>query len=91
MGYIVGLIIFAFILLNIVAFIIYGLDKRRARNNAWRISEKTLLSVATLAPWGSLLGMYVFRHKTQKKKFKVVWLSAVLDIFLIALIIYALS
>ena len=87
MADLVGLVTLTFIILNVVAFIVYGVDKRKAQNNAWRISESTLLTIAAIAPWGSLIGMYTFRHKTQKPKFKLVWLFAALHLILVALII----
>lgn len=58
--------------MSLVSFCLMGLDKKRARRGAWRISEKTLMSTAALfgAP-GALAGMYVFRHKTRHLKFRV--------------------
>ena len=57
--------------LNLLSFFYYGIDKRKAIKNRWRISEKTLLIISLIAPLGALLGMYVFRHKTQKLIFKI--------------------
>ena len=59
------------LLVNLFVFALYGADKQRAKRGAWRISEKTLLSVAALlgAP-GALAGMYTFRHKTKHIRFK---------------------
>lgn len=58
--------------INVIAFFIYGIDKRRARKGQWRISENTLLGVAFLGgSVGALFGMSVFHHKTRKKKFNV--------------------
>lgn len=60
------------LLINFAAFFLYGIDKRRARKNKWRIPEKTLLIMAALGgSVGALLGMTKFRHKTQKWKFKL--------------------
>ncbi len=60
------------IIINIVSFFMYGIDKRKARLDKWRIPEKTLLEVAFLGgSVGALLGMQVFRHKTKHWKFKV--------------------
>lgn len=58
------------LVMSIVAFCFYANDKKRARNGAYRISERTLLLLALAfgAP-GALIGMYVLRHKTLKKKF----------------------
>ena len=59
------------ILMNFIAFALYGIDKRRAKQGAWRISEYTLLLVALLGgSLGALLGMRYFRHKTRHRKFR---------------------
>lgn len=51
---------------SIVTFIFYGADKKKAQNNAWRISEKFLLLSALFGgAIGALFGMKVFRHKTK--------------------------
>ena len=60
------------LIINVLAFLVMGADKRRARNQAWRIPEKTLffLSIIGGGP-GSILGMYLFRHKTRHWYFVV--------------------
>lgn len=60
------------VIINLVTFGLYGLDKKRARSGQWRISEKTLL-VAALAGGGlgALAGMRVFHHKTRKPVFRI--------------------
>jgi len=65
-------IFFTYLLLvNIVALIMYGIDKKKARKQKWRIKESTLLAVAFLGGcYGALAGMYLFHHKTKKNKFK---------------------
>ncbi|MDD4850446.1 MAG: DUF1294 domain-containing protein [Gemmiger sp.] len=56
--------------INVVAFILYGADKQRAKQGAWRIPERVLLGVAALGgSVGALGGMYTFRHKTRHPKF----------------------
>lgn len=58
--------------INLAAFIMWGVDKARAKKGAWRISESALLLIALLGGGlGALLGMLVFRHKTQKWQFKI--------------------
>ena len=48
------------------------LDKRKAKKGMWRISEKTLFIVTALGGGiGTILGMYLFRHKTQKIQFVI--------------------
>lgn len=60
------------ILWNVFTFLTYGVDKYRAKKNLWRIPEKTLLAEAFfMGAFGALLGMQIFRHKTQKPKFQV--------------------
>lgn len=58
--------------INIAGFISMLLDKRKARRNSWRIPEATLFLFAIFGgSIGSLLGMNIFRHKTQKPKFYI--------------------
>jgi len=59
------------IVINIVTFILFGIDKRKAVKEKWRIKEATLLFFAALGgALGALFGMKVFHHKTKHKKFK---------------------
>lgn len=59
------------IAINLLTFLVYGRDKYLARRGKWRISEATLLWMAALGgALGAWLGMRVWRHKTQHKKFK---------------------
>ena len=59
------------IFINIVTFLVYGIDKWKAKQGSWRISEATLLMLAVIGGTiGALLGMQVWRHKTMHKKFK---------------------
>ena len=64
-------IVYILIALNIVTFLVYGIDKWKAKQGRWRISEATLLMLAVIGgSIGALLGMRVWHHKTQHKKFK---------------------
>ena len=57
--------------INVVTFFIYGIDKWKAKNSKWRIRETALLGLAVLGgSIGAWLGMKVWRHKTQHKKFR---------------------
>ena len=59
--------------INAVAFIMYGIDKYKAKKAKWRISEATLLLLAVLGgSIGAWIGMKVWHHKTMHKKFKYV-------------------
>ena len=54
------------LLMNLIGFVLMGLDKRRAKRDAWRIPEKTLLLTALFGgSIGSIFGMRKFRHKTK--------------------------
>lgn len=56
--------------MNLMSFITFGVDKRKARKKKWRISERTLMLLAAAGgSLGALAGMYVFRHKTKHVKF----------------------
>lgn len=66
----------ALLLVNLIAFVLFGMDKRRARMGLRRLSERSLLlwALAGGTP-GALLGRHVFRHKTRKQPFSVLlWL-----------------
>ncbi len=57
--------------INVLSFLIYGLDKLKAKYHKWRISEKTLLLLAILGgSYGSYFAMILFHHKTRKPVFK---------------------
>lgn len=59
------------IIINIVTFLVYGIDKWKTKQGSWRISEATLLMLAVIGGTiGTLLGMQVWRHKTMHLKFK---------------------
>ena len=72
------------ILMSIITFILYAIDKKRAIKNKWRIKEATLLlSSFLLGSIGGLIGMYGLRHKTQHWYFVVVnFLSLIIHIVL---------
>ena len=56
---------------NVVTFFMYGIDKWKARKSKWRIREAALLGLAVLGgSIGAWIGMKVWHHKTQHKKFK---------------------
>ena len=61
--------IFYFIL-NSIAFTVFKIDKRNAQKGRYRISEKNLLTLAFFGPFGAILSMKYFKHKTQKMMFR---------------------
>lgn len=63
-------IIIYLLAINLIGLLIMYIDKRKAKYGRWRIPEKTLLIIALLGgSVGTIAGMYLFRHKTQKLKF----------------------
>lgn len=57
---------------NIIAMLLFGIDKGRAKRKAWRIPERILiLSAVAGGSVGALAGMLAFRHKTKHKKFTI--------------------
>ena len=60
------------VVVNILAFIMYGLDKQKAVRKQWRIPGGQLLGIAAFGgSLGALLGMQFFHHKNRKWKFKI--------------------
>ena len=60
------------ILINLVTFILYAIDKIKAKMDSWRISERILLFFALIGvAAGALLAMIVCRHKIRKNKFRI--------------------
>ena len=81
-------LLYYLIVINVVTFLIYGIDKWKAKQGSWRISEALLLILAAIGgSIGALLGMNVWRHKTQHKKFKyglpLIFLAQIALIYLI--------
>ncbi|VPR98678.1 membrane protein [Streptococcus pneumoniae] len=59
---------------NVIIFLIYGIDKFKARRRTWRIQEKILLILAlTCGGFGAWLAGITFHHKIRKWYFKTVW------------------
>ena len=69
---------------NALTFIVYGIDKYKAKHAKWRISEATLLLLAVFGgSVGAWLGIKVWHHKTMHKKFKY----GVLVIFILQVVL----
>ena len=76
---------------NIVTFVVFGIDKYKAKRGLWRIPEASLLTMAVIGgSFGAWLGTKVWHHKTLHKKFKygiplIIALQAALAIYLLTL------
>ena len=67
----VTIIVFYLVIINIITFFLYGVDKWKAQRVRWRIPESVLLGMAAIGgSVGAWLGMQVWRHKTQHAKFR---------------------
>ena len=75
---------------NIATFLLYGIDKYKAKKGRWRISEATLLLIAVIGgSIGAWTGMRLWHHKTMHKKFK--YGIPVIIIMQVALAVYLLT
>lgn len=64
--------IYYLVIINLITFITYGVDKLKAKKGYWRIPESTLFLLAFVGgSMGAWLGMQAFHHKTLHKKFKL--------------------
>ncbi|MBR6094825.1 MAG: DUF1294 domain-containing protein [Lachnospiraceae bacterium] len=78
-------------IINLVGFLLMGIDKAKAKRHAYRIPEATLFSVAVFGgSIGSIIGMYTFRHKTKHKSF-VIGMPAILVAQIIIVVAIYLS
>ena len=75
---------------NITSFLLYGIDKYKAKKGRWRISEATLLLMAVIGgSIGAWAGMRLWHHKTMHKKFK--YGIPLIIIMQVALAVYLLT
>ncbi len=74
------------LIMNLITFTAYGIDKRKAIKDRWRIPEKTLLLLGLMfGSVGRLAGMKFFHHKTHKWYF---WLCTIGSLILHIVILY---
>ena len=76
------IVVYVFLLLSLISFFIYRMDKQAAENNYWRTTENTLHFLAVFGGWpGALIAQKIFRHKSRKTSFRVVfWLTLALNL-----------
>ena len=67
-----NVLLYYLLIINVVAFFLYGIDKLKAKHGKWRISELTLLLFAAAGgSVGAWAGMKIWHHKTRHWKFKI--------------------
>lgn len=71
--------------INVISFLLMEYDKYSAIKNHWRISENSLIGISLLGgSIGTLLGMYLFHHKTKKRRFLIgIPLCLIINIYLL--------
>ncbi len=85
-------IVTVFIAVNVIAFLMYAIDKAKAENHAFRTPEASLIGIALLfGSYGALFGMVAFRHKTKHIKFLTVVPAAFLVQTAFIVLSYVLS
>lgn len=81
------LLLSIYILINLIVFFLYGIDKWKAIHHKWRIPEAHLILAGVFGIFGAILGMLLFRHKIRKPKFYI-GLPAIFILELICVILY---
>lgn len=81
-GYTPLLLMVLFLVLSLMTFVAYYKDKAAACSGAWRTPESTLHLLGLLCGWpGAIIAQQTLRHKTQKKRFRVVfWLTVMVNV-----------
>jgi uncharacterized membrane protein YsdA (DUF1294 family)/cold shock CspA family protein len=82
-----------YLALSVGTFVAYALDKSASRAGGWRLSESSLLSLGLIGGWpGAIVAQQVFRHKTVKRSFRLVfWLTVVLNVACFVLLTWFLG
>ena len=85
-----GILTLFLVIMNLLALAVFGVDKWRAKHDRRRVPERTLWLLAVLGgALGALIGMQVFRHKTQHRSFR--WgvpILLIAQIILLIILIY---
>lgn len=82
-------IMYYLLIINIISFVLFFIDKQKAKKDKWRIKERTLHLMGFLGGIiGSIAAMILFHHKTKKPKFIIITIIALLfNAFLVYVII----
>ena len=86
------ILLFFYCVLNVITFFVYAIDKLAAKKHSWRINESTLHCLSILGGWlGAFFAQRVFRHKTKKTRFQIVfWFTVTINLLLLCAGCYAL-
>ena len=80
-GKLPSFILWLYLVVSVVTFIAYSLDKQAAKSKQWRTSEQTLHILALIGGWpGALAAQKVLRHKTIKTGFQITfWITVIVN------------
>ena len=80
------------VVINLFAYILYGVDKSKSKKEMWRISERALIIIALVGgSVGALLAMKKFHHKTKHKRFTLgVPFILIVQLLILLLFVYQL-
>ncbi len=81
-------ILLVLLVLNLLVMLLYRHDKVMAKRGGRRVSESSLLLAAFFAPFGAVIGMRRFHHKTRHVKFLLVYLFMLLQLLVIVYSLY---
>ena len=83
-------IFWIYLVMSVVAFVVYGMDKYKATSGKWRIKEATLHLLELLCGWpGAMLAQVFIRHKNAKPSFQLVfWAMLAINLGLFAFFIF---
>ena len=75
------LILALYMVVSLLTFIMYAVDKSAAKKGAWRTQESTLHLLSLAGGWpGALVAQQKLRHKSKKQSFRsVFWLTVLLN------------
>ncbi|WP_299490841.1 DUF1294 domain-containing protein [uncultured Shewanella sp.] len=83
-------ILLSYLIISLITFCAFAIDKSAARKSKWRTKERTLHLLALLCGWpGALLAQQLLRHKTQKQPFKnKLYLVIIINILLLYILLF---
>jgi uncharacterized membrane protein YsdA (DUF1294 family) len=86
LGKLVPWILAVYVIMSVITFVAYGMDKSASKKDSWRTPEKTLQILGLCCGWpGGLMAQQTFRHKTSKKSFQwVFWICVAANCLCVA-------
>ena len=81
LGYLPMVVALAYLVVSLMTFIAYALDKSAAKSGQWRTQESTLFFFGLLGGWpGAIFAQQLFRHKSSKREFQIIfWLTVLFN------------